>query len=45
LAIYATSRSAEFAQVPTIVEITGNDALALPGWLALVVSRLLKFDG
>jgi len=36
LAVYAASRDEEFAQVPTIVEMTGQNALALPGWLALV---------
>lgn len=36
LAIYAASRDERFSQVPTIGEITGDNTLALPGWLALV---------
>lgn len=36
LAIYAASRDETVAHVPTIVEVTRNNALALPGWLALV---------
>ena len=37
LAIYADARDKAFAQIPTIVELTGNRDLARPGWLALVV--------
>jgi tripartite-type tricarboxylate transporter receptor subunit TctC len=36
LAIYAEARDNAFADVPTIVELTGSKAMALPGWLALV---------
>lgn len=37
LAIYADTRDEAFAQIPTIVELTGSSELARPGWLALVV--------
>ena len=37
LAIYADARDKAFAQIPTIVELTGSRDLARPGWLALVV--------
>jgi tripartite-type tricarboxylate transporter receptor subunit TctC len=37
LAIYADARHDAFAQVPTIVELTGSKELARLGWLALVV--------
>ena len=37
LAIYADARDKAFAQIPTIVELTGRRDLARPGWLALVV--------
>ena len=37
LAIYADARDKAFAQIPTILELTGRRDLARPGWLALVV--------
>ena len=36
LAIFAESRDDAYPHVPTIVELTGDQSLALPGWLALV---------
>jgi tripartite-type tricarboxylate transporter receptor subunit TctC len=37
LSVYTEAREKAFADVPTIVELTGSKDLARPGWLALVV--------
>src|SRR5690625_1697932 len=36
LALFATERSEVFPDVPTVVELLGDDQLARPGWIGLV---------